>query len=668
MITGIGMDMIEKERVLKAIERPSFLQSVYTEKEQRLIADRKMRAVSNFVAKEAVVKAFGTGFAGIRPAEIEVLRYPSGQPYVVLHGAAKEKAGELGVEQVLLSITDTDRLTQAFVVLEGRRNDAVFGTGPKQWKEAGASEKREERYPVLTAEQMKEVDRMTIASYGIPSLTLMERAAEKVTERVLLRATKETKIGVLCGTGNNGGDGLAVARQLTADGYQAKVFLLHAAGWRSFCEEGTTNKPASCTEEFAIQLKKAYEAGVVFEEFSEADRCDLVVDALFGIGLTREVAGAYAEVLRQISAAGLPVIAVDIASGICADTGAVRGSALKAVETVTFGAAKCGQLFYPGKEYTGKLIIADIGFPKELLWEKKAAFYFHQGVLLKRPEYSNKGTFGKVSVIAGSENMAGAAYFSAYAAARSGAGLVKVITPKCNREILQGKLPEAMLATYEENENSIKSAAKEAVSFATSVAIGPGLGKSAAARMLVKVTAEELRGYGEHAPVSVWDADALNLLSEFADEAGRQTISERLGFFAEFLPEHAVLTPHPGELSRLTGEPVKALVMELMAVAKRLTEGNHLTFVLKDAVTVVAKEEECYIRTSGNSGMATGGSGDVLTGAIAALAAGKMSAFDAAVYGTWLHGLAGDVAAGRIGGAPVLARDIAYALAETIST
>lgn len=706
MIIGVGTDLIEKERVQRAISRPSFLTTVFTASEQELIAERKIRAASNFAAKEAVVKAFGTGFTGIRPAEIEILRYPSGQPYVVLYGAAKEKAGELGVERILLSITDTAELTQAYVVLEGRRNDAVFGkrtgdgilpaadrTGATEFlaEEVGRKTPPENaacpdtvsadtKLPVLNAAQMKEVDRTTIQEYGILSLTLMERAAAAVTERVLIRASEETVVGVLCGTGNNGGDGLAVARQLKTQGYKARVLLKDVAKWQektteewqTAAELSATAGELHCTEEFLQQLGLAKEAGVELCGFDAAENCDLFVDALFGIGLGRDIAGEYEAVIRSVAETKRPVIAVDIASGICADTGKVRNIALPAAETVTFGAAKCGHLFYPGKEYTGELIVSDIGFPKDLLWEKKTGYYFKKITLPKRPAYSNKGTFGKVAVIAGSRNMAGAAYFSAYAAGRTGAGLIKVVTTECNRGILQTKLPEAMLTTYAEdaeantgeaNRADITAAVQDAISFATALVIGPGLGKSETAGKLVRKTVSELKQLGEKAPVSVWDADALNLLSEFAKEAGCTELEERIAFYEQFLPEHAILTPHPGELSRLTGRPVKELLGDLCRTAAKVCRETKLVFVIKDAVTVVAQGTERFVQTAGNSGMATGGSGDVLTGVIAALAAGGRRAFDAAADGVWLHGLAGDAAAGKLGEASLMASDIAYALA-----
>lgn len=781
MVSGVGIDLVEKSRVQKAVEREGFLKRVYTQKEQELIAVRPTRAASNFAAKEAVAKALGCGFLGIRPDEIEVLRHPSGQPYVVLHGAAREKAEALGVERIFISITDTAELAQAAAVLEGRRLEGSTAV-PEVWQPEGSTaalegqtdgttilaqltgrkdneERKEEYLPVLTAAGAKEVDGLTMTEYGIPSLLLMERAAQAVRDRVLCYATKQSVTGILCGTGNNGGDGLAVARQLVEAGYRVKVFLKNAEKWKDLREEkeNPQEKP-SCTEEFIQQYVLAQKAGVLFFDLTELVDCDLFVDALFGIGLTREITGGYEEAIRKINALQRPVIAVDIASGISADTGAVCGVAVRATETVTFGAAKCGHLFYPGKEYTGKLWIEDIGFPKALLWEKQEGFYLKNGYLPKRPEYSNKGTFGKVAVLAGSKNMAGAAYFCAYAAYRSGAGLVKIVTPECNREILQTKLPEAMLTTYGGNDDTGKQAAggnddtgklaasgnddtgkqaasgnddtgkqaasgrgssgieagtngernvcaaagtdgkngectvagavAEAVCFADALVIGPGIGKSAFSKKLVQETAEALKRLGEKAPLSVWDADALNLLAEEMDAEGCGTIEERRDFLAGKLPQNAVLTPHPGELSRLTGIPVAELVRQLMKIAGVLTKGNTLTFVVKDAVTVVAQGTEKFVQTAGNSGMATGGSGDVLTGVIAALAAGKMLeagtmpeaakmpeagkppaasktavSFWAAVHGVWLHGLAGDAAAGLLGEAPVMASDIAYALA-----
>ncbi len=654
MITGIGTDLVEIARVQKAIGRSAFLEKVYTEKERELIAARPVRAAGNFAAKEAVAKALGCGFSGIAPIEIEVLRQESGMPYVVLHGRAKKKAEEQGIVKIQISLTDTAEYAQAYVVCEGAESGCCASALPDR-KVKHAKEIKsflELAMPVLDGAGMKAADRKTIEEIGIPSLVLMERAALAVTERVKGYATKESRIGVLCGTGNNGGDGVAVARMLQEAGYDVTVLLKNT-------------DPLSGTPEFLQQLRIAKACGVQFCEPWETKDYDIIVDALFGIGLSKPIEGEYASVLNQINREAHIVIAVDIPSGISADDGTVCGVALYADETVTFGAAKCGHLLYPGKEYTGELTVADIGFPKELLQEQRQGICLGASeiadIVPMRPAYSNKGTFGKVVVVAGSKNMAGAAYFSACAAYRTGVGLVKIVTPECNREVLQTLLPEAMLTTYETCDE-FPQIVEDTMKFADAIVIGPGLGQSDDSDVLVSMIREALVTRKKDAPASVWDADALNLVAKKIQAAGGVSEAERCSFYEEWFPENAVLTPHPGELSRLLNLPVSDLTGAFFATAKRLAAGSKLTYVLKDAVTLTINHTECVINTTGNNGMATGGSGDILSGVIAALAAGGMECFTAASVGVWLHGAAGDSASRTAGMPSMIARDILQAI------
>lgn len=666
MITGVGTDLVEIDRVQKAIGRSGFLEKVYTEKERELIAKRPVRAAGNFAAKEAVAKALGCGFAGIAPKEIEVLRELSGLPFVVLHGKAKKKAEEIGVSTIRISITDTAEYAQSYAVCEREKQETSERRCEEEKMTCGNRKEKSKKestamvYPVLGAAAMKEADRRTIEEKGIPSLVLMERAAMAVTECVKKYVVPGCRVGVLCGTGNNGGDGVAVARMLTEAGIRAAILVMEP----ELCRRAAMGKEeaVSCgTPEFVQQLKMAEAFAVPVCGTGDTSGYDIIVDALFGIGLTREITGAYAGVMERINREKHTVIAVDIASGIAADTGAVCGMALYADETVTFGAAKPGHLLYPGKEYTGVLTVAEIGFPKQLLWEQRDGLYFDEAtvdnVLPDRPAYSNKGTFGKVVVVAGSKSMAGAAYFSAYAAYRMGTGLVKIATPECNREILQMRLPEAMLAVYGEEENFAEFV-KPLADFADALVIGPGLGQSETAERLLTALREELCRRGKDAPFSVWDADGLNFIS-------RQREKQKV-FLETYLPDNAIITPHLGELSRLIGKPVETLAKELLAEAGRLSRSSKLTYVLKDAVTVVANEQECFLNTTGNNGMATGGSGDALCGVIAALLAAGKEPFWAAAAGVWLHGAAGDRAANELGAASVTVRDILRGLGELL--
>ncbi|MGN1083933.1 MAG: NAD(P)H-hydrate dehydratase, partial [Lachnospiraceae bacterium] len=546
----------------------------------------------------------------------------------------------------------------------GKRVPSANGFCPRECAAAGEDSAMR---PVLSAAGMKETDHKTIEEAGIPSMVLMERAALAVTGCVMNYVTKQSRVGVLCGTGNNGGDGLAVARLLKEAGVSVTILLKDAELYR----EAASQQQTPGTPEFLQQLKTARAFGVPVCGIQETKAFDILVDALFGIGLSRTVEGAYAKLLEQINAERHIVIAVDIASGISADTGAVCGIALRATETVTFGAAKCGQLLYPGREYTGKLTVADIGFPKSFLWENRCGFSFVpeeiDRLLPVRPAYSNKGTFGKVVVAAGSRAMAGAAYFAAYAAYRMGAGLVKIATPECNREILQTKLPEAMLAVYEDD-TDLSLFAKELVEFADALVIGPGLGCGSRAEELVNALGGALRERQKgKMPPSVWDADALNLLSRKMDSEACKTKEERRSFLERWLPEGAVLTPHLGELSRLTATPVWELAKGIRKEAEQLSRESKLVFVIKDAVTLVASKDELFINTTGNNGMATGGSGDALCGVIAALMAARKDPFSAAAAGVWLHGAAGDRAAVELGCASVMVRDILRAIGDIVA-
>ena len=674
MIAGIGTDLVEIARVQKAIGRSAFLEKVYTEKERELIAVRAVRAASNFAAKEAVAKALGCGFSGIAPSEIEILRETSGMPYVVLHGRAKKKAKEQGVCKIRISLTDTEKYAQAYAVCEAEEGTLQYNekTVRKNGENVPGTDYLEAAAvcPVLDAAGMKEADRLTIEEAGIPSLVLMERAALAVAECVKKYATKEGCIGVLCGTGDNGGDGVAVARLLTEAGYQAHILLKNAD---IYCKEVNGPEAAESkrngTIEFWQQLRMARAYGVPVCEPVDTARYGIIVDALFGIGLTRIVEDEYAALLERLNGESHTVIAVDIASGISAKDGTVCGTALYADETVTFGGAKCGQLLYPGKEYTGKLTVADIGFPKEILRKQQCGTFLvpeRIGALLpERPAYSNKGMFGKVAVVAGSKDMAGAAYFTACAAYRMGAGLVKIVSPECNREILQTLLPEAMLTTYTE-ESNLTEIAKETLAFADAVVIGPGLGQGKTAETLVSVFKEGLCDR-QKAPASVWDADALNLIARKMQEEGIKGTENRIAFLEHFLPENAVLTPHPGELARLLGDTVADITGNFFEIAKRIGSLGMRTYVLKDAVTLTIKKDECVFNTTGNNGMASGGSGDILCGVIAALLAAGKDCFSAAATGVWLHGAAGDAAKQTVGATSMIARDILRAIGELVA-
>ncbi|MCC8149916.1 MAG: NAD(P)H-hydrate dehydratase, partial [Lachnospiraceae bacterium] len=344
-------------------------------------------------------------------------------------------------------------------------------------------------------------------------------------------------------------------------------------------------------------------------------------------------------------------VAVDIASGISADDGRIMGIAFRADFTATFGFAKIGQLLYPGASMTGKLAVEDIGIDgKSLLGEEPAVRRPEESdlaLLPKRSDDSNKGSYGKVLIFAGSRNMAGAAVFSARAACRTGAGLVKVATDEANREIIQTLVPEAVLTTYDTG-TDMCAFVKEQIGWADAVVLGPGIGRTAGAEQMVQSVLMEAR------VPCLLDADALNILAEHP-EWFRQARAD------------LVLTPHLGEMSRLCRKPVAEIKGSLLETAGTYAARYGGTVVLKDVRTVTACQNgRFYINTTGNHGMATAGSGDVLTGIIGALLGQAVSSDKAAFLGVMIHGMAGDAAARKVGRTSLTASDLIEGICEVL--
>ena len=499
---------------------------------------------------------------------------------------------------------------------------------------------------------MKAVDRCAMEQVGLPSLVLQERAALCVAEEVKALLKKEKGNGSVwffCGTGNNGADGIAAARILQSQGYPVLVVYV--------------GDRARGTEEFFRQKKIAEELGVpsvCWPDMQERLKlshgpCRMLVDALFGVGLSRPVEGAYGEAMEFMKElAAETVLSVDIPSGIHSDTGQVMGTALKADVTVTFGYKKLGMLLYPGKEYAGRVLVEDIGFPVPEILDTKLGSWYRavalgpedlSRMLPCRPEYSNKGTFGKVLVVAGSREMGGAAFLSALSAYRMGAGLVKVMTVEENRTMLQQLLPEAILTLYgsdeilKEPENFHKKV-EEVCAWADVIVLGPGIGQGPETGLLVR---EFLTN--AYVPV-VLDADGLNAI---AREPG----------LCQYFTENIILTPHLGEMSRLTGLSVERIRADLLQCACSYSTSHGVTCVLKDAVTVISgREGQLCVNESGNSCMAKAGSGDVLTGILAGLLAQGMEMWEAACLGVYLHGAAGDRLREKNGAYGMLAHEL----------
>ena len=489
---------------------------------------------------------------------------------------------------------------------------------------------------LVTSQEMKQYDKNTIEYLGIPGPVLMERAALAAEDFLKERfdAVKErTKVLIFAGMGNNGGDGLALARLLAADGYTVAVRL--------------TGDPGKTTDQWNGQWRSLQHFPVKTDSNTPADEYNVIVDALFGVGLSRPVEGIYADAVKEMNAAKGFKLALDVPSGICSDTGRVLGCAFRADATITFGFCKRGLVMYPGVDYAGQIRIANVGIGPESFLEQCPEMYtLEMGgwCLPVRDASGNKGTFGKALLIAGSNGMAGAAILAARAAYRTGSGMVKVITAEENRQILQQGIPEALYGSCRQLSESLE--------WADVIAIGPGIGKEEQAVQCLKTVVEKSRK-----PL-VLDADALNLLAE-----------DNMKMLSEQLREQGsegrtiILTPHVGELSRLLSCSIPECKENLPGCARALAEQFHGVAVAKDARSIVCKEQgEFYLNTTGNSGMATAGSGDVLTGVITGLLAQGMEAFPAAVNGVYLHGLAGELAAKRYTEYGVMAGDIADCL------
>ncbi len=499
---------------------------------------------------------------------------------------------------------------------------------------------------LVTAESMRAVDRHAIDVMGIPGLDLMEEAGMG-TVGVLVEVTgveAGDRVVVVCGKGNNGGDGFVVARGLRGFGVEVDVFLLGTAA--DVTGDARTNldflDPGSFTE---ITDEKGLDA------LAEAlDEADVAVDAIFGTGFSGEPRGLAGDAIAIINSSDLSVLAVDVPSGLDASTGGVEGECIIAEWTSTMAFPKKGFFLHPGREFVGDIHVVDIGIPKEAA----EAAGGHQHVLTpvdaaalapERDPAGHKGTFGHVAVVAGSVGYTGAATLASMSALRSGAGLVTLGVPSSLNDILEAKVTEVITRPLPESPaRSLGTSAlpqlRELIGGADAVAIGPGLSMHAETVELVRSIVS-----GLDTP-AVIDADGLNALTP-------DLIGARSGDAA------VVLTPHPGEMACLVGCPPEDVLADRERFACAVAEQARATVVLKGAATIIATiAGDVMINPTGNDGMATAGSGDVLTGIIAALLARGMSGPDAAALGAYVHGLAGDLAASSIGGTGMIAGDI----------
>jgi NAD(P)H-hydrate epimerase len=501
---------------------------------------------------------------------------------------------------------------------------------------------------IVTATQMQALDRRTITEARVPSLTLMERAgvgtADFIQDRLGPLAGK--RVTIVCGKGNNGGDGLVVARLLRQRRASVTVLMLAPAAelsrdanvmYRRWLRVGGT----SATKSF----RSSDQARSLF------GGSDFIVDALLGTGLSAPVAGAYREAIKLINDAKTRVIAVDMPSGIHADDGAVLGQAVRATATVTFGLPKLGLYLGAGIDHAGVIHLVDIGIPAAYVDETDSRTLlitkdFVKAALPARAPSAHKGTFGHAGILAGSAGKTGAAALAAKAALRTGAGLVTVGVPASVSDVLEAKLLEAMtLPLPETKARTLGRAAfdriRTFIQAKTAVAIGPGLSTH-------PETVEVVQSLMKHLDrPSVLDADALNALAS------------RASLLTE-CKTPPILTPHPGEMARLEVDATPQSVnADRLGTARRFARERGVFVVLKGARTVVARPDGILmVCPTGNPGMATAGTGDALTGMLVSLLAQGVPSWEAACAATYLHGAAGDLAAARLGSAGMIAGDL----------
>ena len=487
---------------------------------------------------------------------------------------------------------------------------------------------------ILSADEMKSCDEYTIRNFHVPSAVLMERAALKCVAAIMHDKFNLKRVLVVCGSGNNGGDGFAIARILHERKIRVDILL--------------AGMPSHMGPETKVNYESCLSYGIPVRSSVKDDEYTLIIDAIFGIGLNRKLerdTAAFIEGINSFKENGAKIVSVDIPSGVNATTGEIMGAAIRADMTVTFAYYKKGLMLYPGIDYVGKLMLANIGITDESLSEVTPLLKcltkkdIVGSKLLKRPDYSNKGTFGKVLIIAGSESMSGCALLAAKSCFKTGAGMVKVVTHENNRQLISSKLPEAMIETYKDKLDRVKLA--ESVKWADVTAIGPGIGKDSIAKELFEFAFFKSTG------TLILDADALDMLKRYKLTLKKESDRE------------IIITPHINEFARFAEMDKADVLNDIVGNTVDVAKTYNLTCVTKDTRTVIAsKTGDCFVNTTGNNGMAVAGIGDCLFGIISALLGRGLSPLDASVYGCYIHGYAGDLAAAKTGKPGLLASNL----------
>lgn len=509
---------------------------------------------------------------------------------------------------------------------------------------------------VLNTAQMREADRRTIDDIGVPAAVLMENAGRQIVAAMesSFPELPTSRVAILCGRGNNGGDGLVMARALRERHIDVGVYLLGPANGM----KGPSAANLSAARHCGIDVVEIVDAPAWELHSTDVVGSDIIVDAMFGTGFRGPIEGLCETVFADVNGAGKPVLAVDLPSGLSADTHLVTGPVVRATVTVTLGAPKLPLVLPPAEHFAGNLIIAEIGIPTPVIndvagpWLELLTREAMRALIEPRASDSHKGDYGRVLIVAGSRGKTGAAYLSADAALRSGAGLVTVASPRSCQDVIAGLGAEYMTEGCEETSEA--TLAFEALDRllemdADVIAVGPGIGRHPSTAALVQ-------GLVERSGVPlVLDADALNAFVGEPDRlAGRDGVD-------------IIITPHPGEMARLTGLSIEDVQAQRLDVARDFAATHRVHVVLKGHRTIVATPEgRAFVNLTGNPGMASGGTGDVLTGMIAAWFGQLLDAEAACKLAVYLHGLAGDLAEADEGEVAMTATDIIARLGDAV--
>lgn len=470
---------------------------------------------------------------------------------------------------------------------------------------------------IVTAEKMREIDKFSIENLGIPSMVLMENAAIKMLKNIDLE--RNNGFTIVCGSGNNGGDGLALARHLFVLGKDLDIFIIG--------KKDNFSKDCKINYEILINMNvnvNFIENSESINKLREALRKNKVsVDAIFGTGLSREVRGIYRDVIKAINEISSYILSIDFPSGLNSDNGDVLGYCIEANKTISFQFYKKGFLKCGVEKYTGEIIIENIGIPSfvsktfhinDFMIDKEAV----RGLIPKREKHSHKGDFGRVSIVAGSVGFTGAAFISTEASIKSGAGLVTLCCPDSIQDILSTKLKEAMTVSFKDKDKLNNILGKSDV-----IAVGPGMGDN---EDTFKIVSDIIKY--TNCPIII-DADGINVL-----KSNLNILREK--------NNKIILTPHPGEMARITGMSIDSIEKNRIGIARHFAKEYDVILLLKGYNTVITDGNDVIINTTGNSAMASGGMGDCLTGIIASFAGQGVDPFEAAYLSAYVHGYCGD--------------------------